>query len=204
MGKIKNYLISIFIFSIILSTLSFSQNEHNRKHYAGVIGDKLNISMDLTISGSNVSGYYTYVSVGQQIKLNGSVQWASVDLTEESDGKKTGIFKGKFENSDKILKGEWSTFDGKKKFPFSIQQIAEYKTLKNEEYNVSIVYPKFYLKQPTTEKELNQNINQDVNKALEESVKSNKETIDELKKEQDSSFAEMIKNVTQEYFRAFF
>jgi hypothetical protein len=68
-----------------------------------------------------VEGVYYYTKHNNPINITGSIDNNNIlNLNETSNGKVTGVFKGKFEYN--TISGNWTTPDGKKNLPFSVSK----------------------------------------------------------------------------------
>lgn len=87
------------------------------KEFVGTINRTLKIRMKLSKSGKAMGGSYVYESVGQKLRLNGTVDEDEFELNESDErGTQTGKFAGKFVTDD-WLEGTWTS--GKKELPFT-------------------------------------------------------------------------------------
>lgn len=138
---------------------AYSQTKSFRNYYIGTIGDKYKISMDLTFENSKLNGLYSYYSQGKTIGLTGEIDNnGNFNLNENTEEGVTGILKGSFINSFNIMKGEWTSADGKKKLSLSLEKCAEYITIKDKEVNASVTYPEFKMQNIPLQDDLNKNI----------------------------------------------
>jgi hypothetical protein len=150
-----------FLIVMILPFDLISQNQANksdsfRYYYTGAIGEKYKIGMDLTCENSKLNGLYSYNSQGKTIEVAGDVDsQGNFILNENAGDGSTGTLKGNFGDSYCEIKGEWTSQDGKKKLPLNLQKSAEYKTVKDNELNVSVTYPVFTIKSISSIKDLN-------------------------------------------------
>ena len=81
--------------------------------------------MKLTSNKGNITGKYFYKSVGDNLRLSGSLDTAGNLFLDErnSEGKLMGHFKGKFVG-DKMT-GEWTNDDDSSKFNFELTESKE-------------------------------------------------------------------------------
>lgn len=114
--------------SIFISVFLFGQNESGKKyyHYKGTIDNKYPITMDISIYGESMYGFYYYDKVGTPISLNGIVNDDNTFSLEEETNKEdisiiTGYFKGKI-NNDNSLSGKWLDKNKEKSFSFEAKE----------------------------------------------------------------------------------
>jgi hypothetical protein len=90
--------------------------------YEGALGGKYPVVMRLVSWGNgSLNGDYYYKKVGKRIALFGEIKDINVvELSEYSDGVQTGTFQMQFVN-DLIIKGVWTSGDGKRKLPFELK-----------------------------------------------------------------------------------
>lgn len=88
----------------------------NNLYLFGLIDEKYAISMAVNIGKSGeVKGYYYYDKRKQKISLTGRLQDGQMRMTETVNGQITGEFSMVWTDPEKS--GQWSSPDGKKKFP---------------------------------------------------------------------------------------
>lgn len=91
--------------------------------YAGTLGARSRIRVQLTREGGKVAGFYRYAKSTEDLRLSGSVDEATgkVELTETTDkGVLTGKLTGTFISPSNVV-GTWMSADGKRFEPFSIK-----------------------------------------------------------------------------------
>ncbi|GMV94405.1 MAG: hypothetical protein AMXMBFR82_41830 [Candidatus Hydrogenedentota bacterium] len=140
----------ILIVSLALTvSIIASANDGGFAYYAGSIDEKYPIQMMLSRSFSDLMGSYFYLSKGETIDLEGTVEDEAVVLTETVEGKETGVFRGTFGENGTSLEGTWSTPDGAKEMPFRVDrfgyQYMEERQLriKDQPISISMGYPVF-------------------------------------------------------------
>jgi hypothetical protein len=104
---------------------------------SGSIG-KAPVFLDLDRTGDTVSGWYFYLKVGKQLRLEGKVDRSGLfDLQEyaASTNSRTGSFKGRIK--DGHWTGTWTNAAGKKSFPVVFDEIRG--TLKNADGRLACV-----------------------------------------------------------------
>jgi hypothetical protein len=88
------------------------------KIFRGNLGDANKIEMRLLRDGDQLSGTYSYLKIGSNLNLKGTIdKEGNITLREyDGGGKQTGVFKGKWsEKEDPVsvtIEGEWSKPDG--------------------------------------------------------------------------------------------
>jgi hypothetical protein len=91
--------------------------------FQGEINNKLGIVMRLSCQNGKITGNYFYTSVKAKIRLEGNLKEEILTFSEYTpQGTATGTFSGKLskqENSYQIT-GTWSSADGKRKLPFTV------------------------------------------------------------------------------------
>jgi hypothetical protein len=105
---------------------------------AGKIGDKAEVRAQLQLSPGEESapllmGSYHYVSQGKAIFLNGNLENDTLKMEESVpsvEGEKvTGRFQGRWEGGEEgkpvRISGTWTSGDGQRKLPFTLQESAE-------------------------------------------------------------------------------
>jgi len=107
----------MLLIALTVSAQPVSQQASGEREFVGTINRTLKIRMKLSKSGKALSGSYVYESVGQKLRLNGTVDEDEFELNESDErGTQTGKFAGKFVTDDWI-EGTWSS--GKKELPFT-------------------------------------------------------------------------------------
>ncbi|MCL4694019.1 MAG: DUF3298 domain-containing protein [Candidatus Hydrogenedentes bacterium] len=134
---------------VITAPVVASANDGGFSYHAGAIDGKYPIQMTLSRSFSDMMGSYFYLSKGEIIDLEGTVEDEAVVLTETVEGKETGVFRGTFGENGTTLEGTWSTPDGAKEMPFRVErfgyQYLEERQLriKDQPISISMGYPVF-------------------------------------------------------------
>jgi len=147
-------LFSTFAVSLCLSSSAAAQT----RDYRGEIGNN-HIQMRLNFNGANVSGIYSYDSVGQDLKLTGQLNARGGLELKESDakGKQTGKFVCKNFNDPVDPECTWSRVDGTREAMVLLesQNIAftngleiKPKTISNRKTGVGASYPQLAGKEP--------------------------------------------------------
>jgi uncharacterized lipoprotein YehR (DUF1307 family) len=100
-----------------------------RKIFLGTLDGKINIQMELNRDGKQLFGSYFYENVRQYIDLSGAIETDnSCKITESTDGKDTGVFKGRLSGEEingvatLRFEGTWSNTKGDKQMPFSLRE----------------------------------------------------------------------------------
>lgn len=115
--------------------------------YAGTIGGKYLITVDLRGGGNRLLGSYSYVGKTGSISLSGTTDASGTfTMTENVGVRQTGIWSGRL--SDDAMAGEWRAPDGSKKMAFEARKTGEIKlppkqeTLRNAAgvYSLKSVY----------------------------------------------------------------
>ena len=95
-------------------------------HFAGSIGGKYAVQMELHIEDGKVSGHYWYEAIGTPLELAGTLADGRMRLTERTaDGKATGSWIGAFNPLNPVWKGKWTSADGTKSLTFELTEAAE-------------------------------------------------------------------------------
>ncbi len=94
--------------------------------YKGKINNERNIIMNFTKTETSTVGSYQYEGKEETIYLNQKSQNGNEYLFEESvysdeSSVELGSFKGTFINQRTVFSGTWTSKDGSKEFPFSVQ-----------------------------------------------------------------------------------
>ncbi len=94
------------------------------KSFAGTIGPKAQVNLQLAAEGSTLSGTEQYARVGTTLWLAGQVDSFGNFVLEERYPKDrvTGILKGKFSPGCRTLSGYFSKPDGSRLLPFDFQE----------------------------------------------------------------------------------
>jgi hypothetical protein len=119
----------------------------------------LEIQGELTLSNGNLEGFYGYNHIGKELSLKGTAAadangTLAVNLEERTnyerfgyseDDKKgrSGGIRGTLNLREGILRGTWSSPDGKTTFPCVLRFVARYTTLKDAKLQASVFYPQF-------------------------------------------------------------
>jgi len=135
-----------------------TEAEFYRNYYEGELNE-YKVSMVLSLEDSNLKGYYLYRCVGERIDLSGSIEKGfQFTIKESVNNEITGEFRGKFISAFDGIEGEWSNPDGKKRMPFKLTKVAEFKTIKSDKFDVEIEYPQFVLDNSKAQIQLNSTI----------------------------------------------
>lgn len=91
------------------------------KTYTGIMGEHLNITMELERQGELLAGRYKYDHVGEWLMVAGFVDENETFTLEEQDqiGQVTGSFTGQWQ--DTTLLGRWRSPDGSTDLPFRLE-----------------------------------------------------------------------------------
>jgi hypothetical protein len=169
------------ILNILTPELCHAVETTNRWQYIGTLDSKYRVYTDISLYGSDLTGYYHYYSVGIPIDLNGTLgQNSAFTLNESVGGKISGTFKGAFSKSFKSMQGIWFSPDNTKQMSFSLNIVAKSITSKSKIHDITIVYPHFFLD--------NAALNSDLNA-----------TMDEFASHELESFSEEIEEFAEEY-----
>lgn len=89
------------------------------KTFEGQIENKYDIQMKLISNNGNITGYYFYKNIGDNIEIKGNVDsQGKISISEfDKKGNQTGAFKGEMLNENKI-QGTWSKPNGSNSKPF--------------------------------------------------------------------------------------
>ncbi len=120
---------------------TFLAKETTTTRYDGKIAGRLKIRMFLTersimrtengetfAVGTQYSGYYIYVKQGKRIYISGNfdaqgvggaVMYPRITLEENTKGRYTGYFEGRF-NDRGVYSGIWHSADDKRQYPFRL------------------------------------------------------------------------------------
>lgn len=110
--------------SDVSETLPGGDSGFGQTWFFGTVGDKT-VVMELIKSGAEVGGTYSYAHVGLPIEINGTINDdGALALTEFADGKRTGLFVGKFDLPGGSWTGKWLSPDGSRELPFAVRRIA--------------------------------------------------------------------------------
>ncbi len=121
----KKIIMILLAMLFIWTTNTFpADNYSSIKSFFGTINGRLRIKMNITLDGKNVTGSYYYESKLINIPLKGRIDGAKKITMNEYNaaGSVSGTFKGIIEGNK--FTGNWSTLDGKKEFPFALEEIA--------------------------------------------------------------------------------
>ncbi len=108
--------------------LNGSANSDFSKEFAGEVDGKYPVRMFLEKKGTDISGVYFYEKYGKKIFLSGHIDNNNeFTINEFVSEKQTGIFKGKFQENDKLT-GTWMSPDKKRVMPFMLKETFCYDT----------------------------------------------------------------------------
>jgi hypothetical protein len=145
-----------------------------RGYYTGTIGENLKIRVDLTKEGEDLYGTYVYDGKESPLRLTGTVDTeGALTLTELVDDRKTGLFNGELDSEARNAKGEWSSADRSKKFPFTFVRAATERVDEKQakagghELVAYLNYPHFELPDSASAMRLNDAISKAVNSRYE-------------------------------------
>jgi hypothetical protein len=121
MKTILTFILSLFI-------ISSQAQQSFYKHFEGIVGNNINVVMDLAATGEELGGYYYYyyddnqgddfwTHYGKSIPVGGKISDSSILEFNEFDNEVSGsTFKGVLKED--TISGTWSSVDGKKILPF--------------------------------------------------------------------------------------
>lgn len=145
----KAFLIKTALIGFVVA-LCYGPASAQTKVYRGSVGDS-HIQMRLTVTGNDVSGMYSYDSVGQDLNLAGRLNNGALELTEMSGKQKTGKFVCKKPLSDPIdSECAWSKIGSAREsmvtleeqhFAFAAGIQVTPKMISNRRTGVSVSYP---------------------------------------------------------------
>jgi hypothetical protein len=112
--------------SVLLSAilLGAPQGPTGARRFKGTIGDGLAIVVEIEKKDDGtLAGHYAYVKHKKPIGVAGTIDDAGRVVLTETDaaGKRTGEFNGTMKETG--FAGMWSSADGKKKLPFSLNEL---------------------------------------------------------------------------------
>lgn len=100
--------------------------DSNAIPFSGRVGNKIPIAVELSFTGRQVSGRYSYQNKLDWLSLEGTVSGMRITLVEREaptvsspEGKITGNFEGQVQ-LDSSITGTWRTIDGTRNLPFSL------------------------------------------------------------------------------------
>ncbi|RMI04740.1 MAG: DUF3298/DUF4163 domain-containing protein [Calditrichaeota bacterium] len=127
-----------------------------RFYYRGTIDGTFAIQMDLTVTGTKITGSYYYEKTGLPLTLKG--EWRRADhrlLLRELDDRQqqTGMFDCAFDPATPNLEGTWRSADGAKAFSTRLVRVATYQWVDTTGHLVEAraMYPRFTSPDPMTE-----------------------------------------------------
>jgi len=102
---------------LLATTEVFAAEEGANTLYAGTVGGKSTVTMELSPNGGTLKGSYHYGKRPDVLTLNGTVAPSGDIVLTEKDprGKATGKISG--ELHDGCIKGEWSSLAGTRRLP---------------------------------------------------------------------------------------
>jgi hypothetical protein len=101
----------------------------------GQIG-KSNVMATLTRDGDALSGWYTYLDIGKELRLAGRIDaTGDFQLDETVDAKKTGRLQGKIDGGH--WTGEWRKPDGGSPLPFTLSESRDTLGAVSDEFRCS-------------------------------------------------------------------
>ena len=126
--------------------------------YVGKIGDNGQVQVELhvpieTWSGlRKVTGSYFYEALGERLELIGTIDGQKLELHEEAvTGDGTGSFSGDMDADDDKVVMTWSSKDGIRKLPVTLQRIADDTSLsftQGSKVTISYCRPEFLSDSP--------------------------------------------------------
>jgi hypothetical protein len=160
----------LFSLCVFGQTNNLTEKKKQYYKYKGKIGTTTSITMDFTISGNYLSGYFYYDKYGIPVPLHGSfTDTNTYELKAGVDSGSVDRFLGKNILSD-ALKGIWSNSSSKKSLPFKLLKetdgfvpiLFEVYSASHGSSNISIEVPKI----ATSNDSINNLINCDISKSL--------------------------------------
>ncbi len=96
-----------------------------RSYFAGVLGKKMRVQMELHHREGVVEGTYFYERFGVPIDLRGKASGDRITLDELGAGEeKVASIRATLNLSEGLLRGEWLRADGEKSSPLALRQVA--------------------------------------------------------------------------------
>jgi hypothetical protein len=123
MKKIIFTLAALFSFSFICVLPVGRIIQPQTKIFQGSINNKLPILMTIDFVDNKLKGTYYYMSKKIDIEIKGTIDSNNIMIEEFSGNTKTGVFLGQL-NEYNVINGQWTSPDGKKSFPFFIEEVG--------------------------------------------------------------------------------
>lgn len=173
-----------FALCVLLATASPAMAEEAL--FRGTIGDSIAFLLSLDRDDDPETGTVWYDSSGEdgmQVrgarKPDGQFEWEELLVPEKSDqARQTGIYRGRFDVGGRRAEGSWTSADGHKSFPLTLQRVATYRTVNSHEVDAEVQYPQFDDGRYAL---LNRKLDEEANRELERLVASIREQQQELK-----------------------
>ena len=176
----------------------------NSTFFRGILNG-IRFQMNLTRDGENLSGTYSYIKIGKDLKLSGKIDKSGKFTLEERDGagKKTGEWNGIWKKDGNapgiIIEGDWKKPNGKVELGFyAVQQLIEFtngakftdKVIKENDKkinsDISAVYPEIGNIDSAA------NFNKIIKKIVDESINSYKKQAAEFAAEDTANSANRL------------
>jgi hypothetical protein len=121
--------IGLALLGFLATANALAAEEGTSALYAGTVGGKSAVTMELIRNGTALQGFYRYGRRMDVLTLKGTVgPGGEIGLTEtEPRGKTTGRISGKLQ--DGCMKGEWSSPDGASRLPLKVCELSKQQAL---------------------------------------------------------------------------
>jgi len=120
----------------------------------------LELQGEVTLHNGHLEGFYSYNHIGKELSLSGTVATDAsgrllanleertapyVRFSYDASAKegRSGSIRGTLSREEGILRGTWSSPDGKTTFPCVLRFVARYTSLKDPKLQASVSYPQF-------------------------------------------------------------
>jgi len=124
---------------LLIAGGSLHADEIDGYHYVGTINHTLSIQASLHFTNDDVSGKYRYDSQVSELNLIGKLNNNhTIAMDEYSGGNyyligtKTGMFTWVISTDHQSITGTWHNVDRKRRFPFMLTAMAEYRKMSNQ------------------------------------------------------------------------
>jgi hypothetical protein len=121
--------IGLALLVFLATTKPLAAEEGTSALYAGTVGGKRAVTMELIRNGSDLQGAYRYGRRFDVLTLKGTEGAdGKIDLTEiEPHGRTTGKISGKLQAG--CIEGEWSSPDGARRLPLKVCELSKKQAL---------------------------------------------------------------------------
>ena len=105
--------------SLLLAQASSAKARSGSMSLSGALGSTMDVRMNLSVNGENVSGSFYYLATGNTYRVQGKVDASGdCELVEFWQGSTSGFWSGQL--SSQSFRGTWRSPDGSRQYSFAL------------------------------------------------------------------------------------